>query len=183
MFPDNRMRKAIIAVICIAALATIAGSMYVLNMESGALTPAATSTPETTAPSTTIQLAMLDISGTGRGKKRGCDSVVLVPIDVPRTEAPLTAALRELFALSTTSFGGAFNFIDRTNETLSFDRAEVSGGVARVYLTGSLSGLAGVCDDPRAQIQIEETALQFSTVHHVEIYLNGNLSSLTPSEQ
>lgn len=146
-------------------------------------TPGATTTPPLPEV-TSVGIALLDTapSATSTGKSRGCDKVLLVPFPVATTSAPLTAALNTLFSLSTTSVSGLFNFLDRTNETLQFDRAEVVDDTARIYLTGSLSGLAGVCDDPRAQAQIEETALQFSSVQSVELYLNGTrITSLAPS--
>lgn len=144
--------------------------------------PQATSTPPTAA-TTTVRIAVLDTAGTSTGKPRGCDKVILVPRTVATTTAPLTAALQNLFAISTTSVGGYFNFIDRTNETLKFSRATILNGTANIYLTGSLSNLAGVCDDPRAAIQIEETALQFPTVQRVQLYLNNATTTLTPSQQ
>lgn len=135
-----------------------------------------------------VKVALLDYPESGGtyeresdGKKRGCDRVVLVDRDVPRTEAPLAAALEELFALEQFNVGGWQNFIAKTNGTLSFDRATVEDGTASVYLTGELSGLAGVCDNPRAKIQIEETALQFPAVDSVAIYLNGQETDLQPN--
>jgi hypothetical protein len=141
----------------------------------------ATSTP--TAQTTSIKLAFLDTSSTSTGKERGCDRVVMVTRDVPATNAPLTAAIQSLFAEPSEQVGGNFNFIARTKSTLKFNRATVENGTASIYLTGNLSGLAGVCDDPRTQIQIEETALQFATVQKVDIYLNSEKTSLTPSQQ
>ncbi len=147
----------------------------------------ATTTPNGTATTSAqvsrVQLAMLDTTSTKAGKARGCDRVVLVSQNIATTTAPLAGAMQALFAISTTSVGGLFNYIDRTNETLKFDRATIINGTANIYLTGSLTGLAGVCDDPRAQIQIEETALAFSTVQRVNIYLNGTKTNLTPSQQ
>ena len=32
--------------------------------------------------------------------------------------------------------------------------------------------LGGVCDSPRFEAQIEQTALQFSTVSNVEVFIN-----------
>jgi len=32
--------------------------------------------------------------------------------------------------------------------------------------------LGGVCDAPRVEAQIEQTALQFSTVHEVAVFIN-----------
>ncbi len=145
----------------------------------------ATSTPSTTtATTTTIKIALLDTTGNGTGPARGCDNVVMVSRTITATTTPLTAALQALFAEKEgTQPSAEYNFIARTNKTLKFDHATVANGTASIYLTGSLSGLAGVCDDPRAQIQIEETALQFTTVQKVQIYLNGKATTLTPSEK
>jgi spore germination protein GerM len=131
----------------------------------------------------TIKIALLDPSKERAGKERGCDNVIMVAREVSPTQAPLTAALKELFSITDNQVGGLYNFIPKTRSTLLFDRAEVQNGTAKVYLTGSLSGLSGVCDDPRAKIQIEETALQFPTVQRVEIYLNGVRNELMPSER
>jgi hypothetical protein len=159
------------------------GSMATTTPNGATTPPTGTSSEPTTPATARVHLAVLNISGSGQGKQRGCDHVVMVPWTIATTTAPLSAALRALFSISTTSVGGHFNFIDRTNETLKFDRATVQNGTAHIYLTGQLSGLAGVCDDPRSAIQIEETALQFSTVQKVQLYLNGNPSTLVPSQQ
>lgn len=141
-----------------------------------------TTTPEAVIATSSIMLAMLDTEQTTTGPSRGCDKVVMVSQQIPSTSAPLTAALNALFAISTTTVNGWFNFIPRTSGTLQFDHATVVNGTANIYLTGSLSGLAGVCDDPRTEIQIEETAKQFSTVQNVQLYLNNTaVSTLAPS--
>jgi hypothetical protein len=137
-----------------------------------------------TAQTTSIKIALLNTTGTGTGKARGCDNITMVTRTVSATSAPLTAAMQALFAEPAgTEPSQAYNFIARTSSTLKFDHATIANGTAKVYVTGSLSGLAGVCDDPRAQIQIEETALQFPTVQKVEIYLNNKLTTLTPNEK
>jgi hypothetical protein len=143
----------------------------------------APSVPETPGETTSVKVALLDYSGESGGKQRGCDRVVMVDRTIAATQAPLTAALVELFDNVPESVGEYSSFMPKTAATLQFDSATVLGGVARIYLTGSLSGLAGVCDDPRAKIQIEETALQFPTVQSVELYLNGELTELQPNEQ
>lgn len=118
----------------------------------------------------------------GEKPDQGCDKVVFIERAVPATTAPLTAALTELFSLKGPWLtDNQYNFISQTNSTLLFDHATVANGTANIYLTGALSGLAGVCDDPRASIQIKQTALQFSTVQNVQLYLNGEPTDLTPS--
>lgn len=146
----------------------------------------------TSAPSlggsetTTLNIAMLDYDGVGQGSEqpvRGCDEVVFIQEVVPKTSIPLTVALKTLFGYEQSEVGGYDNFIARVNDNLSFERAEVVNGTAKIYLTGQLTGLAGVCDDPRAKIQIEETALKFDTVDRVELYLNGTKTELQPNGQ
>jgi len=128
-----------------------------------------------------VNLAMLDYEGESGGLTRGCDKVVMIEKSIEPTLAPLTKALKELFNIDSEDYGGFHNFIAKTNDTLSFDHASVENGVASIYLNGHLSGLAGACDNPRAKIQIEETALQFKTVERVVFYLNGKENSLIPN--
>lgn len=138
---------------------------------------------EAETPTSEISVAFLDTTGEMEGKARGCDKVVMVPFTIEETTAPLTMALFILFDIDTENSNGLFSYIARTNETLKFDHATMVDGTANIYLTGELTGLAGVCDDPRAAIQIEETALQFPTVERVQIYLNGEPTTLVPSQR
>lgn len=180
----------------VAVILGIGGVWYYMNTSGDISNTIPTTTPSTTTPATTtpqepsptattttVSIALLDTAGTSNGKPRACDKVVMVPRTIAATTSPLTAAMQELFGLSTTSVNGWFNYIDRTNETLKFTRATVVDGTANIYLTGSLTGMAGVCDDPRAAIQIEETALQFATVDRVVLFLNNATTTLTPSQQ
>lgn len=185
----NKQTYALIIAILVA-LAAI-GAIVFANRTAAPTEPvpvetgnASSSEPVAGQPDTTqVRIALLDTSGNGTGPSRGCDRLALTTRTIPATQAPLTAALQALFALESEQVDGNFNFIARTKGTLSFDKATVEGGVAKVYLKGSLSGLSGVCDDPRAKIQIEETALQFPTVQSVELYLDGVKTSLQPTEQ
>ncbi|MEX0931873.1 MAG: hypothetical protein WDZ88_03940 [Candidatus Paceibacterota bacterium] len=132
---------------------------------------------------TTLQLAMLDYDGIGQesnGPMRGCDRLVYIERTVPATVTPLNTALETLFSLEQERVNGWHNFIASQNDTLSFDRAEIIDGVAHVYLAGELGPLGGVCDNPRTAIQIEETALVYSTVNSVKLYLNGEVTDLIP---
>lgn len=118
--------------------------------------------------------------------ERGCDDVARVtrrvawaePVDARSEAARLETALRALFALDADSLSGSRHFLARTNETLSLDSTAVAGGVAHVYLRGTLTGLRGVCDHPRARIQIEETARALPFVDRVVLYRNGRRTDL-----
>ena len=134
------------------------------------------------AATSSVVLAMLDTAQISNGPSRGCDKVVMVNQQIPTTTAPLTAAMNALFSTSSTTVGGWFNYIPRTSATLQFSNATVVNGTANIYLTGSLSGLAGVCDDPRTDIQIKETALQFPSVQQVQLFLNNQpVATLAPN--
>jgi len=53
----------------------------------------------------------------------------------------------------------------------------IEQGKAIIHLTGTVV-LGGVCDAPRLEAQIEQTALQFSTVSDVAVFVND-----TPLEE
>jgi hypothetical protein len=137
--------------------------------------------PATATDSMTVPLALL--ARPDGSPERGCDDVVVVPRRVPCTDDPLTAALEALFALPHDSLGGARHFLVRTRKTLSFDRARRVRDTAHVYLTGALSGLRGVCDNPRARIQIQETARRAARADTVVLYLNGTRTQLRPERR
>jgi hypothetical protein len=55
---------------------------------------------------------------------------------------------------------------------LQVDRVSLDPqGQAKVYLTGTLM-LAGECDNPRVEEQINQTAKLFSTVNAVSVFVN-----------
>lgn len=129
-------------------------------------------------------IAVLDTDGTSNGQPEGCDKVQFVNVVIAPTTTPLFSALSTLFSFNTDTVGGWFNFIDRTDATLSLQSASIVGSVAHIYLTGTLSGLSGVCDNPRADIQIRQTALQIPGVSSVQLYLNNSpVTTLAPSMQ
>ncbi|MGC9348311.1 MAG: GerMN domain-containing protein [Anaerolineae bacterium] len=103
----------------------------------------------------------------------GCDdSVVPVEVVIEPTVAPLTAAINKLLAIDTEYYGqsGLYNALHASNLTL--EGINIVQGKATIALSGELV-LGGVCDNPRVEAQLEETALQYSTVSQVEILLNG----------
>ncbi|MFT5179580.1 MAG: hypothetical protein ACI9GH_000156 [Candidatus Paceibacteria bacterium] len=106
------------------------------------------------------------------GKKRACDTVVMVDHSISNTRAVLNGSLNALFTEDIRTDFLPGNFIS-TQDSLKFDEARIDSGVAKVFLSGSAGPVAGECDGDRAKIQIEETALQFNTVTSVEVYLNG----------
>jgi hypothetical protein len=107
------------------------------------------------------------------GGNVGCgDGVVSVTRRVAPTPAPLRAALTELFALKSQTFGesGLYNALYQSD--IRIDRVAIVDGRAEVALSGTLR-LGGVCDQPRVVAQIEATVRQFRAVTSTAITLNG----------
>ena len=133
-----------------------------------------TRTPTIPAETIRIRLFFVAINDNGvAGKKIGCnDSIVAVDRAIPATNAVLTASLKELFSLTDKNYGqsGLYNALYQSK--LKIDSISILNRKATIRLTGTLM-LNGVCDNPRVQAQIEEVALQFSTVSSVAVYLNG----------
>jgi hypothetical protein len=122
----------------------------------------------------TLKIFLVAINDNGSsGKKIGCnDSLVGVDVQVPRTQAVLRAALTQLLALKDRDYGqsGLVNALYQSD--LSIQSLAIQNGEAILQLSGKLSS-GGVCDDPRIIGQLEQTALQFSTVQSVTIFVNG----------
>ncbi|MCL5432534.1 MAG: GerMN domain-containing protein [Patescibacteria group bacterium] len=135
--------------------------------------PAENSTPTPPLVSQVkIFLTALEDSGNS-GLKIGCgDSLIPVTVDITPTTKPLTQALNELLSLKQQYYGESGLYNALYNSDLKLDSATVENGVAEIYISGNLS-LGGVCDDPRVQAQLEQTALQFPTVKEVKIYINN----------
>lgn len=121
-----------------------------------------------------IKLFFVALNDNGKsGTKIGCgDSLVAVDRFIPVTNAPLTASLKELFSIHDRYYGQSGLYNSLANANLKLDGAAIVNGTATVNISGTL-GLGGVCDDPRAQEQIKQVVLQFSTVKQANIFLNG----------
>jgi hypothetical protein len=121
-----------------------------------------------------VNLYFVAIDDKGQsGPQIGCgDSIVPVTIDIPPTPAPLTAAYGRLLTVGSQFYGqsGLYNALYQSS--LQLDSASVANGQATIYLSGQLR-LGGVCDAPRIQAQLTETARQFPTVTSVAIFVNG----------
>lgn len=103
----------------------------------------------------------------------GCnDSAIPVQVFFDPTVTPLTSALEQLLSLDTRTYGqsGLYNALYQSD--LTVEGINIVEGVATINLTGNLQ-LGGVCDTPRVEAQIEQTALQFVTVNSVNVLING----------
>jgi len=119
---------------------------------------------------------MIAIADNGiSGMKIGCDdSVVPVIVEIPQTQAVLRTAIDQLLQQKSNYYGesGLYNALYQSD--LKVEKITLENGNAKIYLTGSMM-LGGECDNPRVEAQLTETALQFSTVKTVTIYINGIL--------
>jgi hypothetical protein len=102
----------------------------------------------------------------------GCgDSAIPINVTIPRTQAVLRAALEKLFSAKQQFYGesGYYNALYQSD--LQVAGVTIEQGKATIRLTGTIL-LGGSCDAPRVQAQIEQTALQFSTVSEVDVFIN-----------
>lgn len=119
-----------------------------------------------------IYLIAIDGNGVG-GKMVGCgDSSIPVKVTIQNAQTPLSEAIKELLKIKSQFYGqsGLYNSLYQSNLQLS--SAVITNGKATIKLTGT-TALGGTCDNPRFQAQLEETALQFSSVKSVEIFIDG----------
>lgn len=129
-------------------------------------------TPPPTVDRVKVYFIALGDNGAS-GPQIGCnDSAVAVEVAIEPTPAPLTAAIKQLLAVRSEYYGqsGLYNALYQSNLTLA--SATVENGRATVYLTGDLR-IGGVCDAPRVEAQLKQTARQFGTVDEAIIYVNG----------
>ncbi len=141
------------------------------------LAPSVKTTPTRAATvpagSMRVKIFMIAQNDAGKlGKKIGCDdSVVAVERIIPVTNAVLRASLNELLSVREQNYGesGLYNALYQS--TLKLDDVSLVAGRATIYLSGKVV-LGGVCDNPRVDAQIKETALQFSTVRQVSVLVN-----------
>jgi hypothetical protein len=133
---------------------------------------AATQAPAPNPREARIFMTALNDNGAS-GKKIGCgDSVVPVIITVSDASASLRGALDKLLAVRTPYYGqsGLYNALFRSD--LRLVSVSVQNNTAEIKLGGALT-IGGVCDTSRILAQFEATALQFSGVKQVNVYLNG----------
>ena len=119
-----------------------------------------------------VYLVALDDDGRS-GKRVGCgDSLVPVTRLVGRLRATLRGAIQELLLVPHEYDARLRNFWRGRNlrvRSVSVNRR----GVATIHVAGDGPQVAGVCDQPRIESQIEETARQFPNVRRVRVFVNG----------
>ncbi|HET6596318.1 MAG TPA: GerMN domain-containing protein [Anaerolineales bacterium] len=136
--------------------------------------PTSTSVPPTTAGEQAVKIVLIELEGNGQsGPLVGCgDSAIPINVTIPATQGVLRAALEKLFSAKQQFYGesGYYNALYQSD--LAIESVRIEQGNAIIHLTGTIM-LGGACDAPRVQAQIEQTALQFSTVSAVTVFVNG----------
>src|SRR5688572_3365925 len=127
----------------------------------------------TTATEQMVKIVLIELEGNGQsGPLVGCgDSAIPINVTIPSTQGVLRAALEKLFSAKQQFYGesGYYNALYQSD--LEVGSVKIEQGNAIIHLTGTIV-LGGVCDAPRVQAQIEQTALQFSTVSDVTVFVN-----------
>jgi hypothetical protein len=121
-----------------------------------------------------VQIYLIALEDNGQsGQPVGCgDSAIPVVVETPPTQEVLKASMESLLSMKEQYYGesGLYNALYQSD--LQVESITLKNGKAVIYLTGTLM-LGGVCDNPRVEAQLEATALQFSTVQEVSIFING----------
>jgi hypothetical protein len=123
----------------------------------------------------TAYYVLLDDGGSN-GVRFGCnDSLVGVARTSPGGEEPLPAAVGALLetpadAVLSKPAAGMYNAL--SNSDLKFLSGSFDGTTVTVYLAGTLQ-LGGVCDAPRVEAQLTQTAVAAVGAIRAEIYING----------
>lgn len=120
-----------------------------------------------------IQIVLIALEDNGQsGELVGCgDSAIPINATIPRTQGVLRAALEKLLSAKGQFYGesGYYNALYQSD--LQVAGVTIEQGKAIIRLTGTVV-LGGTCDAPRVQAQLEQTALQFSTVNDVAVFIN-----------
>lgn len=119
-----------------------------------------------------VKIFLVALNDNGKtGKKIGCDdSVIPVTRTIGKTAAPLTAAIKEL--LTTPQHPAGNPKLDNfwRGRNLRVVSVSVLNNTATIRLAGEVF-VAGICDIPRIESQIEETARQFPNVKRVRVFI------------
>ena len=135
--------------------------------------PTSTNPGPTLAAEQTVKIVLIALEDNGQsGTLVGCgDSAIPISVTIPPTQGVLRAALEKLFSAKQQYYGesGYYNALYQSD--LEIVSVRIEQGKAMVHLTGTIT-LGGTCDAPRVEAQIEQTALQFSTVSDVSVFVN-----------
>jgi hypothetical protein len=122
------------------------------------------------AQSVTAYYVLLDDGGSS-GVRFGCnDSLVGVKLSQTESTEPLPAAITALLDGSEPPIADVYNSL--SGSTLDFLSGSFDGTTVTVYLAGTIRP-GGVCDIPRIEAQLTQTAVSAVGAIRAEIYVNG----------
>ncbi len=126
-------------------------------------------------PTRTVKIYLVALDDKGKmGKKIGCDdSLVPVSRTIKATASPLKATIEELLASPADDAENSQLHNFWRGENLRVKSASIRAGVATIHISGRGPFVAGICDEPRIEEQIKETARQFPTVKRVKVFVNN----------
>jgi hypothetical protein len=124
---------------------------------------------------TEVKVYLVALGDNGKnGKKIGCeDSLVALTRKVSPTGSPLKAAILELFADREPEKKETDLNLGNYWRGMRLKSVSIKRGTAIINLTGEAPSVAGICDVPRIEGQIIETAKQFRAVKRVKVFING----------
>ncbi|MHC6222757.1 GerMN domain-containing protein [Arthrobacter sp. MMS24-S77] len=128
--------------------------------------------PTAGVPSGTAVYFVAIGDGGSRGVRFGCDdSLVAVQFSAPAGGDPLAVAMGELLAPDDTATqAGLYNAL--SGSALRYVSGYLDGSTAVVNLSGSLRP-GGVCDHPRIETQLTQTAVAATGASQAAIYIDG----------
>ncbi len=130
--------------------------------------------PTAATGGSTVKIFLVALGDKGSsGQLIGCDdSIIPVTIKISPTQGVLRAALNELLSVRQQYYGqsGLYNALYQSD--LKLDQVVIENKRAIIHLSGTMA-LGGVCDNPRVEAQLKQTALQFSTINQVSIFVNN----------
>ncbi len=120
-----------------------------------------------------VKVYLVAIDDNGKtGEQIGCgDSLVAVNKTITATSKPLEAAMKELLAIKTRDYGESGLISSLYQSNLTVQSVAIKNGAATIKLAGTVMS-SGTCDDPRIVAQLQQTALQFSSVKTADIFIN-----------
>jgi len=116
---------------------------------------------------------LVDLEDQGiHGELIGCgDSLMPVALPLDPNTDPIEGTFQNLFEIGE-RYGNSRFYNSLYQSDLTVDHIEFDGKAANLYLNGTKQ-LGGVCDEPRFEAQIIETANQFPEVSDVTVFING----------
>lgn len=135
--------------------------------------PTSTESAPTASTEQTVKIFLIALEDNGQsGTRVGCgDSAIPVTVTIPKTQGVLRAALEKLLSAKKQFYGESGYYNTLYQSDLQVAKVTIEQGKAIIHLTGTIM-LGGTCDAPRLEAQIEQTALQFSTVSDVVVFVN-----------